>query len=69
MSSDVDLNVFQTYTVTRVRTASSTVISGTSTNHNLFTAPPNIGPRSNPSYAATAIKAGGPGWQGLGRPA
>jgi hypothetical protein len=44
-STDPDLNVFQTYTVTRVKNGRSTIIG-----RNLPVAPANIGPRSNPDY-------------------
>jgi hypothetical protein len=43
--TDPDLNVKQTYTVTRVTSAGSTVLGS-----NLPVPPANIGPRSNPSY-------------------
>jgi hypothetical protein len=50
--SDADQNVYQTYTVTRVRSGVSTVIGGqTST---LYTAPANVGPRSDPNYPTLA---------------
>jgi Domain of unknown function (DUF4331) len=43
--TDPDLNVKQTYTVTRVVSGKSTVLGS-----NLAVPPANIGPRSNPSY-------------------
>jgi uncharacterized protein DUF4331 len=43
--SDPDLNVKQTYSVTRVTSEGKTVLGS-----NLPVPPPNIGPRSNPSY-------------------
>ena len=46
--TDPDLNVKQTYTVTRVTSSSSTTLGS-----NLRVPPANIGPRSNPSYPAT----------------
>lgn len=61
---DTDLNVYQTYTVTRIAGSSAHVISGTSTNHNLYTTPPNIGPRSEPNYPAVAVGGVGPVWGG-----
>jgi hypothetical protein len=46
--TDPDLNVKQTYTVTRMTSSGSTVLGS-----NLPVPPANIGPRSNPSYPAT----------------
>jgi len=46
--TDPDLNVKQTYTVTRVTSSGSTTLGS-----NLRVPPANIGPRSNPSYPAT----------------
>jgi hypothetical protein len=50
--SDPDLNVYQTYSVTRVKNGVSTVLGS-----NILTAPSNIGPRSEPDYAAVAAGA------------
>ena len=47
--TDPDLNVKQTYSVTRVTSAGSTVLGS-----NLPVPPANIGPRSNPTYDALA---------------
>ena len=47
--TDPDLNVRQTYTVTRVTSAGSAVLGS-----NLPVPPANIGPRSNPTYDALA---------------
>ena len=44
-ATDPDLNVFQTYTVTRIKNGRSTVLG-----RNLPVAPANVGPRSNPDY-------------------
>jgi hypothetical protein len=49
---DGDLNVYQTYTVTKVTHTSQTVIGS-----NLLTAPANVGPRSDPDYGTLATGA------------
>ena len=51
--NDVDLNVRQTYTLTRIYENGRTKVLGTG----LPVAPTNVGPRSNPDYDATAAKA------------
>jgi len=51
--NDVDLNVRQTYTLTRIYENGRSRVLGT----NLPVGPTNVGPRSNPSYAATGARA------------
>ncbi|MGK2850146.1 MAG: DUF4331 domain-containing protein, partial [Candidatus Limnocylindrales bacterium] len=51
--NDVDLNVRQTYTLTRIYENGNSKVLGTG----LPVAPTNVGPRSNPNYDATAAKA------------
>lgn len=50
--NDVDLNVRQSYTVTRIREGGNPVVL----QENLPVAPINVGPRSTPNYDATAAK-------------
>ncbi len=50
--NDADLNVRQTYTLTRIYENGTTRVLGT----NLPVAPTNVGPRSNPAYATTAAR-------------
>ena len=51
--NDADLNVRQTYTVTRIKENGDQTVLG----RDLPTSPTNVGPRSNPSYATTAAGA------------
>jgi uncharacterized protein DUF4331 len=49
-ATDPDISVRQTYSVTRVLLDDGDVVSSTVIGSNLPVPPPNIGPRSNPSY-------------------
>jgi len=51
--TDPDLNVKQTYTVTRVVRKAGEAVSSTVLGSNLPVPPVNVGPRSNPAYAPT----------------
>ncbi len=51
--TDADLNVKQTYTVTRVVRKAGEAVSTTVLGSNLPVPPANIGPRSNPTYSPT----------------
>lgn len=51
--NDADLNVRQTYTLTRIYENGNSKVLG----RDLPVAPTNVGPRSNPNYDATAAKA------------
>ncbi len=50
--NDADLNVRQTYTLTRIYENGTTRVLG----RDLPVAPANVGPRSNPAYATTAAR-------------
>ena len=49
---DSDLNVYQTYTVTKIKNNVSTILAS-----NVLTGPANVGPRSDPNYAALGSQA------------
>jgi hypothetical protein len=48
--ADADLNVFQTYTITKTKEGGRPQVIG----RDVYTAPINVGPRSTPQYGATA---------------